>query len=573
MMKFSVIVPTYNSEKYITELLNSLAKQDFPKTEFEVVVVDDCSTDQTLQIVEKYRNKLNLKVSQLEKNSGGPGKPRNVALKQAEGEFVLFVDSDDYINKETLKDAAAFIDEHHSDVLLIKMKGVNGRGVPQSMFKETAPEVTLLNSRIIYTLSPTKIYRTALLKDNDIYFPEELKSAEDQLFAMKAYLNANRISVLSDKAYYYATKREGEHMSSAYVSPEDFYEVMRLIAVEILNADLEEAHKDQILAEFLNRHFSFSRTNGFSLKVKLEEQPQWINALGDFIQAVPERVDTLVMSKLRPLLHYARAKDIDNYRTVEESYRQGQYYRFDIVDGKLNIQFNEGEPYFEGIDIAKPKVKMTAFKFDNHKIVTELTLNEFMIGEGHYDVRLKLHSRNKKHTMYVPLSVNANKQYRFNIMLEDIKAYLPKEKIWDVFLEVQIGTEVFEVRVGNQRNKYAYTAETSALIHLNNDFYRLTPYFTKDFNNISLYFTAITLTDSISMKLKGKNKIILTGLDRGYVFEEGMASVVLKDDMIMGMLSQTSENEVEILLSKDIKKRDFKNIVKLNTAHMTYSLK
>lgn len=71
MMKFSVIVPTYNSEKYITELLNSLAKQDFPKTEFEVVVVDDCSTDQTLQIVEKYRNKLNLKVSQLETNSGG----------------------------------------------------------------------------------------------------------------------------------------------------------------------------------------------------------------------------------------------------------------------------------------------------------------------------------------------------------------------------------------------------------------------------------------------------------------------------------------------------------------------
>lgn len=53
----------------------------------------------------------------------------------------------------------------------------------------------------------------------------------------------------------------------------------------------------------------------------------------------------------------------------------------------------------------------------------------FMIGEGHYDVRLKLHSRNKKHTMYVPLSVNANKQYRFNIMLEDIKAYLPKKNL------------------------------------------------------------------------------------------------------------------------------------------------
>lgn len=57
-------------------------------------------------------------------------------------------------------------------------------------------------------------------------------------------------------------------MSSAYVSPEDFYEVMRLIAVEILNADLEEAHKDQILAEFLNRHFSFLVRMASHLKLK-----------------------------------------------------------------------------------------------------------------------------------------------------------------------------------------------------------------------------------------------------------------------------------------------------------------
>lgn len=75
------------------------------------------------------------------------------------------------------------------------------------------------------------------------------------------------------------------------------------------------------------------------------------------------------------------------------------------------------------------------------------------------------------------------------------------------------------------------------MIYLNNDFYRLILYFIKDFNNILLYFIVIILMDLILMKLKGKNKIILIGLDRGYVFEEGMVSVVLKDDMIMGMLS------------------------------------
>lgn len=72
---------------------------------------------------------------------------------------------------------------------------------------------------------------------------------------------------------------------------------------------------------------------------------------------------------------------------------------------------------------------------------------------------------------------------------------------------------------------------------MNNDFYRLILYFIKDFNNILLYFIVIILMDLILMKLKGKNKIILIGLDCGYVFEEGMVSVVLKDDMIMGMLS------------------------------------
>ena len=64
-----------------------------------------------------------MKVSQLKKQIlVVQVNPRNVTLKQAEGEFVLFVDSDDYINKETLKDAAAFIDEHHSDGLLIKIE-------------------------------------------------------------------------------------------------------------------------------------------------------------------------------------------------------------------------------------------------------------------------------------------------------------------------------------------------------------------------------------------------------------------------------------------------------------------
>ena len=171
-MKFSIIVPTYNSEAYIKELMNSLVKQTLNKQDFEVIVVDDCSTDNTLKLVESYKKKLNLIVDQLDQNSGGPGKPRNTAFDLAQGEYVFFVDSDDYIHKDTLLDVSKFVNQNNADVVLVRMEGVNGRGVPKSMFQETRDEVTLLDSRIIYTLSPTKFYRTSLLRNNNIYFPE-----------------------------------------------------------------------------------------------------------------------------------------------------------------------------------------------------------------------------------------------------------------------------------------------------------------------------------------------------------------------------------------------------------------
>ncbi len=108
------------------------------------------------------------------------------------------------------------------------------------------------------------------------------------------------------------------------------------------------------------------------------------------------------MDLITTILALRESKDIDNYRTVRRKLpSRSILYRFDIVDGKLNIQFNEGEPYFEGIDIAKPKVKMTAFKFDN-KTVTELTLNEFMIHKRHYDANLNyIHETRSTQCMYL----------------------------------------------------------------------------------------------------------------------------------------------------------------------------
>jgi glycosyltransferase involved in cell wall biosynthesis len=97
-MKFSIVIPTYNRAIFIAELLQALSNQSI--TEFEVLVCDDGSTDNTREVVESFVNQLNIKYF-FNENWGGPAYPRNVGIKNATGEWVCFLDSDDlwYTNK------------------------------------------------------------------------------------------------------------------------------------------------------------------------------------------------------------------------------------------------------------------------------------------------------------------------------------------------------------------------------------------------------------------------------------------------------------------------------------------
>ncbi|MBF7020243.1 glycosyltransferase [Staphylococcus sp. 18_1_E_LY] len=571
-MKFTIIVPTYNSEAYIEELMNSLKNQTYDSNDFEVIVVDDCSKDDTLKKVKKYNKDLNLTVKKLDANSGGPGKPRNTALALAKGEYVFFVDSDDYINVDTLQDVSDFVDENNSDVILVKMEGVNGRGAPRSMFKKTEDGLTLAHSRIIYTLSPTKFYRTALLKEHNIYFPEDLKSAEDQLFTMKAYVHADNIATLADKSYYYATKREGEHMSSAYVKPIDFYKIMTLIVEEILNSDLE--NKKEIIGQFITRHFSFSRTRNFSLNVKADQTAVWMEALGDFVQTVPKEADQYVNEDIRPLLYYGRNKDFKNYKIVEQSYKNGEFYNSKLEGTALKIQFAENEPFFSFENITQPDVKMSQFDFNDQGFTIELQLVRTIFDPNHTSasMRIKLLSRNKKEVIYLPLTVNNQNRFKFVANLDEMMTYLKHEKVWDVVLEVTLGEMTFDKRIGSNRNKYKYKAETSTVGKQANNYFRFTPYFTKDYDNLSFYVTPIKVDDIFTVAPKGRQKLELTCNEFNYILTEGLTSIVVKDGFTYGYLSKVGNGAVfkyVLELQDKIKSKMFKNSFKLEAQNLT----
>lgn len=552
--------------------MNTLKNQTYDHNDFEVIVVDDCSSDETLKKVKKYKKDLNLTVEKLKVNSGGPGKPRNTALAIAKGTYVFFVDSDDYINEHTLQDVSNFVDENNSDVVLVKMEGVNGRGAPRSMFRKTEDGLTLANSRIIYTLSPTKFYRTALLREHNIYFPEDLKSAEDQLFTMKAYIHADNIATLADRSYYYATKREGEHMSSAYVKPIDFYKIMTLIVEEVLNSELE--NKNEIIGQFINRHFSFSRTRNFSLNVKEDQTALWMEALGDFVQSVPKEADAFVNEEIRPLLYYGRNKDFKHYKNVELSYQKGEFYKSELDGNVMKIQFAENEPFFNFERITTPDIKMTQFDFNDQRFTIELQLLRtiFNLNQGSSSMRIKLLSRNKKEVIYLPLTVNNQNRFKFIGNLDEMMPYLKHEKVWDVILEISFGERTFDKRIGSKRNQYKYKAETSTITRDGKNYFRFTPFFTKNYDNLSFYVTPNKINDMIAVAPKSKNKLELTCKEFNYILSEGLTSIIFKDGFTYGYLNKVNTEKVykyEIVLNDKLKTKVFKERFKLEAPQLT----
>ena len=104
MVKLSVIIPVYNAEETIEKCLNTLLNQTF--NEYELIVINDGSTDNTSNILDKFKKNKNIVI--INKQNEGIGKARNIGIKEARGEYITFVDSDDYVDEKMLEEYYTF---------------------------------------------------------------------------------------------------------------------------------------------------------------------------------------------------------------------------------------------------------------------------------------------------------------------------------------------------------------------------------------------------------------------------------------------------------------------------------
>ncbi|GAA1352990.1 glycosyltransferase [Streptomyces beijiangensis] len=227
-LRASIVVPVYNAGEYIESSADSLLRQSIGTDQYEVIYVNDGSTDDSGEKLDKLAAAHPHVRVHHQENSGWPGKPRNVGVRLSRGAYVQFVDQDDSLGMEALERLCALGERNRADVVLGKVAGT--MQAPSSVFAENVEVCTADDHPLMESLTPHKMFRRSFLLDNGIEFPEGRVRLEDQLFMARAYVAAERVSVLADYPCYYWMRREDRgNNSSARIGLSYFEDLRKVI--------------------------------------------------------------------------------------------------------------------------------------------------------------------------------------------------------------------------------------------------------------------------------------------------------------------------------------------------------
>lgn len=220
-MQLSIIVPIYNVENYLEECLESIYK--IKEIKYEVILVNDGSTDSSKDIMKKYIEKYPLITKGITKENGGLSSARNVGIKEAKGEYLSFIDSDDIIDAQVFQEFFKEGLKLELDVMVGNMRYFQEEKVSEPLYRsqEIKDFKVGKGTRFFQTLFQGKkcfreevvddIYRREFICENKLYFHEELIH-EDSYFTPMVYLKAKRVKYI-DKAFYFYRQRSGSIMS------------------------------------------------------------------------------------------------------------------------------------------------------------------------------------------------------------------------------------------------------------------------------------------------------------------------------------------------------------------------
>ncbi len=262
MEKVSIIVPCYNTEKYIEACLDSIAKQDY--TNIEVLLVDDGSKDNTGSICTEFCKKDD-RFKYIYQENGGVSSARNKGLANCSGKYITFIDSDDYVYSNFISRMMKEFENNNVDIVMSRIETENftkNMNSIQASFFRLSEEGILTNTEAVKkmyelpsygTMATNKLFsRDIIWKDVDfLKFPTDIKCGEDQLWLLEVFNNARKVSIIKDELYFWVDNQNSafRSMSRIDIFPVDINcQAMCLELVRKLgDGDLIQLIKDRLV--------------------------------------------------------------------------------------------------------------------------------------------------------------------------------------------------------------------------------------------------------------------------------------------------------------------------------------
>lgn len=205
----SVIVPVYNVEEYLEKCLESLVNQKFDN--YEIIVVNDGSPDNSQKIIDKYIKKYPKLIKGYKKKNGGLSSARNYGLQKARGEYVAFVDSDDYVKDNYIGLLYGKAKSGDYDIVVCNIIRKCGSDEDILSCCTNKDNTIVKNMLISLPAAWNKIYRKNLFIENGIYYPDKLYY-EDLATTGRLLVSAKKVAYIDDALYYYID-RDGSIMN------------------------------------------------------------------------------------------------------------------------------------------------------------------------------------------------------------------------------------------------------------------------------------------------------------------------------------------------------------------------
>ena len=316
MPKVSIIVPVYKVEKYIGQCVDSILNQTF--TDWECILVNDGSPDESGVVCDKYAHK-DTRIKVIHKPNGGVSSARNAGLSTAQGEYVYFIDSDDYVEREALELSVSKAKQLEADIIVHGLvndyiynrssTAVKYISLPEKNYStilEMADRWGLLKGPV------NKLFKKSIIQINALRFDESISYGEDTKFTFEYLAHCHSIAFVPMHLYHYCFRNKESLTSKDY--PFDFWiktaEMLRDIRLPIMRSfNMPLSYRDFVYSVFAS-HVSKAIKSLYVYQLPLSKRLRSIRECGQFIELKHFRKEFRYLNRMVFLLKSPLMLDI-----------------------------------------------------------------------------------------------------------------------------------------------------------------------------------------------------------------------------------------------------------------------